>query len=134
MKLTSQNYAFSFVCGLRDFRLYSIGCPYMCDVWLSFGSACTQAAISMPYTYSSLSVCSLVFPKTVSLCSSGSPQICFVDQGKLKCRDLSASASQELGIKVLSLFGLLLMWQNTVTKACLGVKSWFHSQFYIWVH
>lgn len=32
MKLTSQNYTFSFVCGLRNFRLYSTGCPYMYDL------------------------------------------------------------------------------------------------------
>jgi hypothetical protein len=42
----------------------------------------------------------LYYFETVSLCTPGFPGIFSVDQGGLEFRDLSASASQELGLKV----------------------------------
>jgi hypothetical protein len=42
----------------------------------------------------------LVFQSRVSLCSHGCPGICSVDQAGLELRDLPASASQVLELKV----------------------------------
>jgi hypothetical protein len=42
----------------------------------------------------------LVFQDRVSLCSSGCPQTHSVDQAGLELKDLPASASQVLGLKV----------------------------------
>ena len=47
-----------------------------------------------------LFVCLFVFQDRVSLCSPGYPRTHSIDQAGLKHRDLSASASQVLGLKV----------------------------------
>jgi hypothetical protein len=50
-----------------------------------------------------------VFPDRVSLCSPGCPGTYFVDQAGLKLRNLPASASQVLGLKVCATTAQLLL-------------------------
>ena len=75
--------------------------------------------MQLAFLFVCLFVC-LVFPDRVSLYSSGCPGTLSVDQARLELRDLSASASQMLGLKTCGTWLQLSLWDSSF---CVLIKK-----------
>jgi hypothetical protein len=92
--------AFSALCLLLSLLSLYLAIPSQVAENLPTSIYCSMTDFSLCFVLFYFVLFCFVFQDKVSLCSPGCPGTHFVDQAGLELRNLSASASQVLGLKV----------------------------------